>query len=62
MGFIFKYTDEDAADERANAEAGLYLRVRWVHKLRAELERLRDKYPQERDSIDALLSETREWL
>jgi ParB-like chromosome segregation protein Spo0J len=53
---------DDEAFAQAHAEAGFRMRVAWVKKLRAELERLAKKYPNERAKIEKVLAETEEWL
>ena len=55
-------TKEDDDFALGHLEAGFKMRIEWVKKLRAELERLMQKYPSEKDSIKLVLKDTKEWL
>jgi hypothetical protein len=54
--------EDDEAFAAMNTEAGFQMRVKWVKQLRAELQRLARKYPQEREAIQKVLDQTKEWL
>jgi hypothetical protein len=55
-------TEEDEQFAQGHLEAGFKMRVAWVKKLRAKLEELKEKYPQESGSIQEVLDSTKEWL
>ena len=61
---IMHPSDDDAAFDAANTNAGLYLRVRWVKRLRAALLPFAEgrETQSDRDEAAKVLDETKEWL